>query len=149
MLHRCFWGLICFGLWSSSLLGQQDSTLIVNTIKSKISELDSSLVKQDSFSLNILLSEQLSLGHSNAWVQKKQDIFKDFSSGKLKYNKIKQTSIEEITIGDNLVSVRRKIDVAGKYKNYDFEMKLSVLEIWIKSNRGEWQLWSRQSVKVE
>lgn len=47
MLHRCFWGLICFGLWSSSLLGQQDSTLIVNTIKSKISELDSSLVKQD------------------------------------------------------------------------------------------------------
>lgn len=137
MLHRCFWGLICFGLWSSSLLGQQDSTLIVNTIKSKISELDSSLVKQDSFSLNILLSEQLSLGHSNAWVQKKQDIFKDFSSGKLKYNKIKQTSIEEITIGDNLVSVRRKIDVAGKYKNYDFEMKLSVLEIWIKSNREE------------
>ena len=59
-----------------------------------------------------------------------------------------QTELKELKIKNKFANVRRIIAVKGLYKNETFEMKLSVLEFWIKQ-KGIWKLWSRQSVSLK
>jgi len=94
-----------------------------------------------------LFSDDVSFGHSNGWVQNYQDFKTDFESGKVKYQSVKQTELKEFKIKNKFASVRRIIAVKGLYKSEIFEMKLSVLELWIKQ-KGIWKLWSRQSAKI-
>ena len=56
--------------------------------------------------------------------------------------------LKEFKIKNKFANVRRIIAVKGLYKNETFEMKLSVLEFWIKQ-KGIWKLWSRQSVSLK
>ncbi|MBL1221587.1 nuclear transport factor 2 family protein [Chryseobacterium sp. L7] len=95
-----------------------------------------------------MLAPDVSFGHSNGWVQNFEDFKKDFSSKKVIYKDIHQTELSEFKKYKNTASIRRKIKVAGTYKNQDFEMNLALLEIWIKKNSG-WKLWSRQSVEIK
>jgi len=95
-----------------------------------------------------LFSDDVSFGHSNGWVQNYQDFKTDFESGKVKYQFVKQTELKEFKIKNKFANVRRIIAVKGLYKNELFEMKLSVLEFWIKQ-KGMWKLWSRQSATLK
>lgn len=95
-----------------------------------------------------LFENDVSFGHSNGWIQNLDDFKKDFSSKKVVYKEIRQKEVSEIKKFKNTFSIRRKIKVSGLYKNQDFEMTLSLLEIWIK-NKSEWKLWSRQSVEIK
>ena len=112
----------------------------------QVSKLDSLMENNDSKILE-LFSDDVSFGHSNGWLQNKDDFKKDFESGKVKYQSVKQTELKELKIKNKFANVRRIIAVKGLYKNETFEMKLSVLEFWIKQ-KGIWKLWSRQSVKI-
>ncbi|WP_374445582.1 nuclear transport factor 2 family protein [Epilithonimonas sp.] len=95
-----------------------------------------------------LFSDDVSFGHSNGWVQNKDDFKKDFESGKVKYQSVKQTEFNEFKFRNKFASIRRIIAVKGLYKNEIFEMKLSVLEFWIRE-KSIWKLWSRQSVGLK
>ena len=95
-----------------------------------------------------LLSEDVSFGHSNGWVQNFDDFKKDFESKKVSYKSIEQTDLSEFKRNKKTVSLRRKVKVSGIYKVYDFEMTLSLLEIWIKKGKS-WQLWSRQAIELK
>ncbi|MCT2408740.1 nuclear transport factor 2 family protein [Chryseobacterium antibioticum] len=95
-----------------------------------------------------ILQPDVSFGHSNGWIQNFEDFKKDFSSKKVTYKEIQQTEFSEIKKYKNTVSIRRKIKVSGTYKNQDFEMKLALLEIWIRK-KAVWKLWSRQSVEIK
>ena len=112
----------------------------------QVSKLDSLMENNDSKILE-LFSDDVSFGHSNGWLQNKDDFKKDFESGKVKYQSVKQTELKELKIKNKFANVRRIIAVKGLYKNETFEMKLSVLEFWIQQ-KGIWKLWSRQSVKI-
>ena len=112
----------------------------------QVSKLDSLMENNDSKILE-LFSDDVSFGHSNGWIQNKDDFKKDFESGKVKYQSVKQTELKELKIKNKFVNIRRIIAVKGLYKNDLFEMKLSVLEFWIQQ-KGIWKLWSRQSVKI-
>ena len=112
----------------------------------QVSKLDSLMENNDSKILE-LFSDDVSFGHSNGWIQNKDDFKKDFESGKVKYQSVKQTELKELKIKNKFANVRRIIAVKGLYKNETFEMKLSVLEFWIQQ-KGIWKLWSRQSVKI-
>lgn len=107
-----------------------------------------SLMKNNDLEIVNLFAEDVSFGHSNGWIQNLDDFKKDFSSKKVMYKKIAQTEVSEIKKYKNTVSLRRIISVQGLYKNQDFEMKLGVLEIWIK-RKSQWKLWSRQSVEIK
>lgn len=95
-----------------------------------------------------LLSEDVSFGHSNGWVQNFLDFKKDFESKKVSYKSIEQTDFSEFKRNRKTVSIRRKVKVAGVYKIYDFEMTLSLLEIWVKKGKS-WKLWSRQAIELK
>ncbi|SEQ22341.1 nuclear transport factor 2 family protein [Epilithonimonas lactis] len=113
----------------------------------QISKLDSLMQNNDSKILG-LFSNDVSFGHSNGWVQNYQDFKTDFESGKVKYQSVNQTELKEFKIKNKFANIRRIIAVKGLYKNEIFEMKLSVLEFWIKQ-RGIWKLCSRQSATLK
>lgn len=114
---------------------------------SQTKKLDSLMQKNDSKIIE-LFTDDVSFGHSNGWVQNKADFIKDFESKKVSYQKIKNVKFSEIKGKRKLKSVRRVIEVQGMYKEYPFQMKLSTLEFW-KKTKGNWKLWSRQSVELK
>ncbi|MFC4164961.1 nuclear transport factor 2 family protein [Epilithonimonas zeae] len=134
--------LICFVFGFSQNYSKKEKALI-----SQVSKLDSLMQNNDSKILE-LFSEDVSFGHSNGWVQNYQDFKTDFESGKVKYQSVKQTELKEFIIKNKFANIRRTISVKGLYKNDEFQMKLSVLEFWIKQ-KGIWKLWSRQSVGLK
>jgi len=132
----------CFIFGYSQNYSKQEKELL-----SQVSRLDSLMQKNDSKILT-LYSDDVSFGHSNGWVQNYQDFKTDFESGKVKYQSVKQTELKELKLKNKFANIRRIIAVKGLYKNEIFEMKLSVLEFWIRQ-KGIWKLWSRQSVTLK
>lgn len=110
-------------------------------------KLDSLMKNNDNKIVDILCSD-VSFGHSNGWIQNFDDFKKDFSSKKVIYKEIKQLEVSEFKRNKKTASIRRTINVSGLYKNQNFEMKLALLEIWIKK-KSVWKLWSRQSVEIK
>lgn len=134
--------MFCFVFGYSQNYSKQEKELL-----SQAAKLDSLMQNNDSKILD-LFESNVSFGHSNGWIQNLDDFKKDFSSKKVVYKEIRQTEVSEIKKFKNTFSIRRKIKVSGLYKNQDFEMNLSLLEIWIK-NKSNWKLWSRQSVEIK
>lgn len=134
--------VICFVFGISQNYSKKEKTLLI-----QVSKLDSLMENNDSKILE-LFSDDVSFGHSNGWIQNKNDFKKDFESGKVKYQSVKQTELKEFKIKNKFVNIRRIVAVQGLYKNETFEMKLSVLEFWIQQ-KGIWKLWSRQSVSLK
>ena len=134
--------LVCFVFGFSQTYSRQEKALII-----QVSKLDSLMENNDSKILE-LFSDDVSFGHSNGWIQNYEDFKTDFESGKVKYQSVKQTELKELKIKNKFANIRRIIAVKGLYKNEIFEMKLSVLELWIRQ-KGIWKLWSRQSVSLK
>lgn len=134
--------LFCFALGFSQKYSKQERQLLSQTEK-----LDYLMQNNDSGIID-LFEKDVSFGHSNGWIQNLDDFKKDFLDKKVIYKEIRQTEISEIKKFNNTFSIRRKISVSGLYKNQEFKMTLSLLEIWIKKNSG-WKLWSRQSVEIK
>jgi len=134
--------LFCCIFGYSQNYSKQQKQLLSQTKK-----LDSLMQNNDSKILN-LFESNVTFGHSNGWIQNLDDFKKDLSSRKVVYKEIKQTEVSEIKKFKNTFSIRRKIKVSGLYKNENFEMNLSLLEIWIR-NKSAWKLWSRQSVEIK
>jgi len=134
--------LFCFVLGFSQKYSKQEEAVLLQAKK-----LDSLMQKNDNQIIN-LFCKDVSFGHSNGWIQNLNDFKKDFSSKKVSYKTIDQIEISEIKQNKNTMSLRRIIKVKGLYKNQNFEMKLALLEIWMKE-KSVWKLWSRQSVEIK
>jgi len=134
--------LICFIFGFSQNYSRKEKALLA-----QVSKLDS-LIQNNDLKILELFCDDVSFGHSNGWVQNKDNFKTDFESGKVKYRSVNQTELKEFKIKNNFANIRRIIAVKGLYKNEIFEMKLSVLEFWIQQ-KGIWKLWSRQSVGLK
>jgi hypothetical protein len=118
------------------------------SLKEAMSRLDRALVDKDEKALVQLLHKDASYGHSNGWVQNKNDIINDLKTGKLIYDKIENTSISIVAIDKNWATVRTDTNAQGKSTTIpSFELKLHVLQVWLKTKNG-WQLLARQSTKL-
>lgn len=131
-------------IFSLSLFSAQS---LEKALETQVKTLDSLMQTNNPDILN-LLAKDVSFGHSNGWIQNIDDFKKDIISKKVDYKSVKQTALKEIKTYKKTASIRRLVHVVGTYKTYDFEMDLSVLEIWIKK-AGDWKLWSRQSVEIK
>jgi hypothetical protein len=128
-------------LFISSLLFGQTSFL-----KDAVSKLDKALVEKDTVTLKQLLHKNVTYGHSNGWVETKEDVIKDLASGKLIYHTIKSDSLTWKTEA-NWASVRSKTKAEVSVNGNRVELTLHILEVWLKTNKG-WQLIARQSTKL-
>ncbi len=142
--------LLAFLFVSNFMVAQNNAILQLKSepkLQENIRLLDFYMKNNDSKILE-LLSEEVSFGHSNGWVQNFADFKADFESKKVSYTSIEQTDFSEFKRNRKTVSLRRKVKVSGIYKIYDFEMTLSVLEIWVKKGKS-WKLWSRQATELK
>lgn len=109
-------------------------------------EFDKALINRDTATLNRLTHAQLTMGHSNGWLQNKEDLLHSITTNYVDYIAVKQ--IENPTVffqTDGLIVTRRDIDVQGIVNKYTFDVKLNVLENWV-FIEDTWVLLSRQSV---
>ena len=134
--------LVCFVFGFSQKYSKDEKAVLL-----QVKKLDSLMMKNDVQIVDLFCSD-VSFGHSNSWIQNLNDFKKDFTSKKVSYKEITQLKISELKQFKNTVSIRRSVKVAGLYKNQDFEMKLALLEIWLKK-KSAWKLWSRQSVEIK
>lgn len=139
-LSSIFFFFFIFGF--SQTYSKKEKALLI-----QVSKLDSLMQNNDPKILD-LFSEDVSFGHSNGWIQNYEDFKKDFETGKVKYQSVKQSELKELKFKNKFASIRRIIAVKGLYKEEVFEMKLSILEFWIKQ-KGIWKLWSRQGVSLK
>jgi hypothetical protein len=130
--------LISAGVWC-----QEDSIVVKETM----SRLETALVKKDHAVIGELLEKDCSYGHSNGWVQKRNEVLEDSKSGKLVYEKIENSQVWIASIGRKKAVTRANTYVEGVVNGNVFKMKLHVMQVWIKNKRG-WKLMARQSAKL-
>lgn len=112
-----------------------------------LQKLDKALIQKDEPVLQSVLHENISYGHSNGWVQNKNDVLSDFKSGKLVYNLIESTSVTILDIAENLATVKMNSNAEGFVNGNAFNLKMHVMQVWLKTKKG-WQLYARQSAKL-
>lgn len=120
-------------------------TLETQELKTLITALENALIAKDTSRLKILLHDDLSLGHSNGWIESKAELLQHLSSGYLVYQDISPIGDIEVSVKESVARVRRKIKVKGIADKNKFELELGVLEVWLQED-GAWKLWSRQSI---
>jgi len=116
------------------------------SLKDAVTRLDKALVEKDTAALKKLLHNNVTFGHSNGWVESKDDVIKDVISGKLDYHTIKSDSLTWKT-ESNWASVRSITKVEVTVNDNKTELKLHILEVWLRTDKG-WQLIARQSTKL-
>jgi hypothetical protein len=134
---------ICLFFTTVVAVAQVDSV----SLKETMSNLDKALMNKDEKTLVQLLHPDVSYGHSNGWVQSKNDIINDLKSGKLVYNKIENVNVLIVAINSNWATVRTNTNAEGIVNGTAFQLKLHILQVWIKMKSG-WQLLARQSTKL-
>jgi len=132
---------LIFGFVNSSF-AQIDSV----GLKYAMQQLDKALLQKDEKVLQTVLHKEVSYGHSNGWIQNKNDILNDFTSGKLIYNKLENNSSAIVTISKKYATVKTNTNAEGVVNEIAFKLTLHVLQFWIKTKKG-WQLIARQSAK--
>ena len=116
-------------------------------LRTCIKDFDTALVQNDQKSLERLLHKQLNMGHSNGLVENKTELTLHLQNTYLSYQSIDSIGSPSIQFTHHTATVRRKIQVKGALQGKAFEVKLLVLETWLK-RKGSWQLLNRQSTKI-
>jgi Domain of unknown function (DUF4440) len=136
--------LVTIALFFTSLIAiaQVDSA----GLKTTMQQLDKALLGKDEVVLKQVLHKNVSYGHSNGWIQSKDDILNDFKSGKLVYNKIENNSVQVVNISKKWATVKTTTNAEGVVNGNAFKLTLHVMQVWMKTKKG-WQLYARQSAK--
>jgi len=119
-----------------------------SSLKKAMSDLDKALVSDDEKVLTQLLNDNVTYGHSNGWVQNKNDIINDLKSGKLVYDKLEDVSEGVVAINNNWATVRTITNAEAKMNGNTIQLKLHILQVWLKTKTG-WQLIARQGVRLQ
>ena len=127
----------------SNSFGQVDSVGLKNAMQ----QLDNGLLKNEKAVLQSVLHKSVSYGHSNGWIQNKKDVLNDYESGKMIYKKIEKNSSSIVSINKKWATVKTNTNVEGEVSGTAFNLKLHVLQVWMKTKKG-WQLYARQSAKI-
>ena len=133
---------VLFLLVAKSSFAQIDSIGLKNAMQ----QLDKALLQKDETVLKSVLHKDVSYGHSNGWIQSKNDILNDFTSGKLVYNKIENNSSAIITVSKKYATVKTNTNAEGTVNGTAFKLTLHIMQFWIRTKKG-WQLIARQSAK--
>ena len=110
-----------------------------------VSKFHEAMLKQDLDFINEHTDESLSYGHSNGWVQSKDDFVNDYKRGWISYQLFNVDSMS-VAASENLAQVRFLADVKATVNGKSNSFHISVLEVWLKKNKT-WLMFARQGVK--
>jgi hypothetical protein len=134
--------LIALLIQSLVTAAQTDEEKITSTLKA----FHEALVKGNTVSLNQQTDKALSYGHSNGWVENKNDLLKNLETGYSKYFSIREDSIS-VQLNGNMANVRFVGDYTVALKGgTPVTYHLKVLEVWVRKGK-RWILFARQAVR--
>jgi len=140
-MRKLLFGSLVLFLFNSSF-AQIDSIGLKNTMQ----QLDKALLEKNESVLRSVLHKDISFGHSNGWIQTRNDILNDFKTGKLVYSKFENNSSAIVSISKKYATIRTNSNAEGTVNGTAFKLTLHVMQFWIKTKKG-WQLMARQSAK--
>lgn len=121
---------------------QTDELKLTKALK----EFHQALVKKNTISINQQTDKALSYGHSNGWVETKNDMIKNLETGYTSYKSIKEDSLQ-ITMNGNMANARFVGDYEVSLNGGNVVIyHLKVLEVWVKKG-NRWILFARQAVR--
>lgn len=104
------------------------------------------LVEKNTVSISQQTDKALSYGHSNGWVETKNDFIKNLETGYTSYNSIKEDSLQ-ITINGTVAHARFVGDYEVSLNGGNAVVyHLKVLEVWVRKGK-RWLLFARQAVR--
>ena len=110
-------------------------------------EFHQALIKKNTVSINQQTDKALTYGHSNGWVETKNELLKNLETGYTGYQSYKEDSIS-VSINSVAASVRYVADINATLKGQPSTYHLKVLEVWLKKG-NRWVLFARQSIKID
>lgn len=140
LMRRCFILLLALALATGSF--SQDTTMLLQALD----RLEQALVNRDEAVAGRLMHESMRFGHSNGWVQSRADALADMRSGSLVYGGFRREGIR-VSVEGKRGFIQERVAVQGVLKGTAFDIKLFVLQHWIRTRKG-WQLLIRQSAKM-
>jgi hypothetical protein len=119
------------------------------SLKAAAQSLDKALEQRDTSLLNRILSSKLQYGHSNGWIESKEEVKTDLYNGKITYRSIKDNGQgPQLVIVGSTGLVREDVAIDVLLDGKPINLNLAVLQVWV-FEKGAWKLIGRQSTKVE
>jgi hypothetical protein len=115
-------------------------------LKEAATRLEKALVQRDTVTLKQLLHKDLRFGHSNGWVEKREDVVRHLVTRKLAYQAIRNSNADWTVTGE-VATLRQTSEINYTLDGQAGNLRLHVLQVWLKTNKG-WQLLARQSTKL-
>lgn len=139
MMRKLF--IIALLLQAVSATAQTDEQKLAVTLK----EFHQALVQKNTVSINQQTDKAMTYGHSNGWVETKNDMIKNLETGYMNYNSFKEDSVQVIVNG-NMAHARFVADIAATLNGKEGSFHLKVLEVWVRKGK-RWVLFARQAVR--
>jgi ketosteroid isomerase-like protein len=115
-------------------------------VAAQIEVLRKAMIAGDRASLNDVIADQISYGHSFDYTQNKAQFIDALVTGKAAFTKI-DLKDQKITVDGNTAIVRHKFFADTNDNGKTNSIALGVLQVWKKIN-GKWQLYARQGYKL-
>ncbi len=141
MKYLCIFGLLI--LFSNSIAAQ---TKVQNEVAIVVEKLRNAMVDADKLSLEYLVSDSLSYGHSSGRLENKIEFIGNIINGKSDFVSI-EISEQSIYISKNTAIIRHILNAETNDNGNPGKVKLKVLQVWIKEKKI-WKLIARQAVKL-
>ncbi len=133
--------LICFG--SKAYAQNQDSLKLLAAVNA----FHQALIQKNTLSINQVTDKALSYGHSNGWVESKNEMMKNLETNYIGYQSIEMDSVS-VVLNNYMANVRFNAAIKATLKGNAEQYLLKVLEVWIKKG-NRWILFARQSLKIK
>ena len=122
----------------------QENSPMQTGVMMRMLALRNALINKDSLSLDDVLANDVSYGHTSGLIQTKAQLIRSVVSKEQDYINIIPSDMN-IRIYDNTAVVTMKSSVIMNYQGKPLNMDMYITLVWIKKNK--WQLVARQSVK--
>lgn len=114
-------------------------------IRKAVYAYNDAIIKKDTATLMKLLHGKLSYGHSNGWIETRNEQITNLYNGTINYHKIDQPELQ-VMLNGTTATVRGngvfEVDMKGQ-EHMVFD--LHVMQTWIWED-GRWQMLNRQSM---
>src|SRR5688572_12420696 len=135
--------LVSFSSLSFPAFAQDKST---TAVADAVEQLRKAMIDPDDKTLDKLVADKLSYGHSSGQVDDKRIFIDKLVSGQSDFVSI-DISEQTISITDKTAIVRHILKARTNDNGKPGEVNLRILLVWQKQN-GEWKLLARQALRV-
>lgn len=111
-----------------------------------VDKLRKAMIDPTDATLQALVTDKLSYGHSNGKIEDKAEFIRALVSNESDFKTIDLTD-QTITIVDKTAMVRHNLTAETANKGVAGSAHLAVLLVWVNQN-GAWKLLARQAVKI-